>query len=157
MDDIAHILWSVAIFYHQSWLLAALFGILPDLLVFLPFFARKVLTGKVQTVRDLNPKKDVQFFSKWVVPWYSVTHSLLFVGFTVALCTVLFGYRVEYWAMLVHVLVDVPSHKRSWFGTKLFWPFSHWQFNGGDWPARDFMLANYTSLALVYGIRLFAY
>jgi hypothetical protein len=157
MDDIAHTLWSIAIFYQHEWWIAALFGILPDILVFAPFFIRKILFGRVRSVSDLTPKKDIYFFERWVLPMYSVTHSLVFVAFVVAACTHFFGYRVEYWAMLVHVLMDVPSHKRSWFGTKLLWPFSGWQFNGGDWPARDFMLANYTCIATVYAIRLFGY
>ncbi len=154
MDDLAHVLWSVAIFYHHAWWIAVLFGILPDLLVFVPFFIRKLMSGTVRSVADLNPKKDVKFFAKWVLPLYSITHSLIFVCGIVLVSSLLFGYHIEYWAMLVHVLVDVPSHKRSWFGTKLFWPFHNWQFNGGDWAARDFMLANYTALALVYAILL---
>jgi hypothetical protein len=57
--------------------------------------------------------------------------------------------------MLVHILVDAPSHRRSWFGTQLFWPFSRYQFNGVSWATREYMLGNYTALALVYGLRLF--
>lgn len=157
MDDIAHILWSIAIYYHGNWLLAAFFGILPDVLVFLPFYSVKLISGKIKSFEDAKPKHNVRFYNKWVLPYYGVVHSLVFVGFTVLVCSLLFGYHVEYWAMLVHVLVDVPSHVRSWFGTKLFWPFSQWQFNGGSWAARDFMLANYTCIALVYGLRLFGF
>jgi hypothetical protein len=157
VDDIAHILWSVAIYYHGEWWVAAVFGILPDLLVFVPFFFRKITTTRVRSLDDLNPKKDIAFFERWVLPWYGVTHSLVFVLATVGACSLLFGYRVEYWAMLIHVLMDIPSHPRSWFGTKLFWPFSQWQFNGGDWPARDFMLANYTAISAVYGVRLLGF
>lgn len=155
MDDIAHILWSIVIFYHGSWLLAALFGVLPDLLVFVPFYVMKAVKGKVRSVNDLKPKYDIAFYNKIVPAAYTITHSLVFVLGTVFVCSALFGYRTEYWALLVHVLVDAPSHRRSWFGTTLFWPFSTWQFNGVSWATRDFMLANYTAIAIAYGIRLF--
>jgi hypothetical protein len=155
MDDIAHILWSIVIYYHHSWFLAGLFGILPDIIVFVPFYTAKILSGKIRSFEQAKPKSDMQFYTKWVTPLYTITHSLLFVGLFVGACSLAFGYRLEYWAMLIHVLVDIPSHQRQWFGTKLFWPFHNWQFNGGNWATRDFMLANYTGIALAYCIRIF--
>ncbi len=155
MDDIAHILWSIVIFYHYDWWLAALFGILPDILVFVPFYLAKISTGNVRSTSDLKPKSNIAFYSRWVLPMYNWTHSLLFVAFVITVCSMIFGYHVEFWAMLIHVLVDVPSHQRQWFGTKLLYPFSHWQFNGGSWATRDFMLCNYACIALAYSIRLF--
>jgi hypothetical protein len=155
MDDIAHILWSIVIYYHYDWWVAALFGVLPDLLVFVPFYMAKILSGKVRRLEDLKPHSNIRYYEKWVQPMYNITHSLVFVLSVIGLCTLLFGYNVAYWAMLVHILVDIPSHERRWFGNMLFWPFSRWQFNGGSWATRNFMLANYTCLALAYGIRLF--
>jgi hypothetical protein len=154
MDDIAHVLWSIVIFYHYDWWVAALFGILPDLLVFVPFYLVRLKQGRIKRVKDAAPKSDVHFYERWVVPWYGVTHSLFFVLLVIGGCSLVFGYNVAYWAMLIHVLVDVPSHKREPFGTKLFWPFSQWRWNGGTWATRDFMLANYTCIAMAYGIRL---
>lgn len=155
MDDIGHILWSIALYYHHDWLLAALFGVLPDILVFVPFYAAKLAKGKVRSANDLKPKYDIGFYNKWVPRGYAITHSLLFFALILLSCSFIFGYRVEYWAMLVHILVDAPSHRRSWFGTQLFWPFSKYQFNGVSWATREYMLANYTALALVFGLRLF--
>lgn len=155
MDDIAHILWSIVIFYHGNWVLAALFGILPDVFVFIPFYIAKFLKGRLRSFEDCKPKGDVQFYNKWVLPMYNITHSLVVSLTLIAVLSATFGYHDEYWAMIIHILVDIPSHQRAWFGTKILWPFTHWQFNGGSWATRDFMLANYTCIALTYSIRLF--
>ena len=157
MDDIAHVLWSIAIYYHYNWLLAAIFGILPDVFVFTPFYVVKFFTGKIKSVEDCKPKNNIKFYNKWVPPMYNITHSVVVALVFIVLCSFVFGYHIEYWAMCIHILVDIPSHERAWFGTKIFWPFSHYQFNGGSWATRDFMLANYTCIALVYSIRLFGF
>lgn len=155
MDDIAHILWSIVIFYHHNWLLAAVFGILPDLFVFLPFYLLKFAHGKVKSVEDLKPGGDVAFYNQWVPRLYDVTHSLLVMSALLGVLTLIFGWHVAYLAAIVHIIVDIPSHERKWFGTKIWWPLSHFQFNGGSWATRDFMLANYTCIATAFGIRLF--
>ncbi len=156
MDDIAHVLWSIALFYHYDWWLAAIFGVLPDLVAFIPFYARRIILHRVRRVQDLRPKLyDVSFYPRWVSFLYNATHSIFVILAVIGVCSWLFSYRVEYWAMLIHVLVDIPSHRRQWFGTKILWPFSHWQFDGVSWASKDFMLANYTAIALVFGVRLF--
>ena len=155
MDDIAHILWSIVIYYHHNWIVAAFFGILPDILVFVPFYVMKFLNKKLQSVEDTKPKGNIAFYNKWVPKLYDVTHSIPVALVIITSCTLIFGYHIEYWAMIIHILVDIPSHERKWFGTKIFWPFSHFQFNGGSWATRDFMLANYTCIVLAYSVRLF--
>lgn len=155
MDDIAHVLWSIVIYYHYDWWLAALFGVLPDLLAFFPFYARKFMRGKLRRADDVKPNYDINFYSKWVGWLYDATHSIFLVVTIIGACTLAFGYHIEYWAMLIHVLVDVPSHRRQWFGTRLLWPISRWQFNGVSWATREFLLANYTCIALAFSIRLF--
>lgn len=157
MDDVAHILWSIIIFYNYSWWIAALFGILPDILAFVPFYTYKFLKGNIKNVNDVQPNHNIAFYKKWVTQVYDATHSVPVAILVIAICTFLFGYHLEYWAMIIHILADIPSHRRAWFGTKIFWPFSNFQFNGTSWATRDFMLANYTGLALVYAIRLFGF
>lgn len=157
MDDIAHILWSVVIYYHYNFWLAALFGILPDILVFGPFYILKLLAGKIKTVEDAKPKGDMRFYNKWVSKLYDITHSAPVAIAIITACSLIWGYHIEYWAMVIHIIVDIPSHDRSWFGTRIFWPFSKFQFNGGSWATRDFMIANYTCIALAYMVRLFGF
>lgn len=157
MDDIAHILWSIVIFYHYDWWLAAAFGILPDLLVFAPFYLIKLAKGKIKRIEDTRPKRDIRFYNTWVPPLYDMTHSIPIALAFIAVCSFLFGYHVEYFAMIIHIIVDIPSHPKQWFGTKLFWPFTKYQLNGGSWATRDFMLANYTCIALAYMVRLFGF
>ena len=43
---------------------------------------------------------------------------------------------------LLHILIDVPTHSKAYYATKIFWPLSDWGFDGIPWWNRWFWALN---------------
>ena len=148
MDIFAHGLWTWAIFHNNKryvWL-AALFGVLPDMLSFGILFAANLLTGNFHRGRP-----SLNSIPKYVFESYNYTHSL--VVFAIAFVAVYAITKQWFWPMtawVIHILIDIPTHSTRFFPTPFLWPFSDYVFNGISWGTPWFMLVNYLSLLIVY-------
>ncbi|MGV8169246.1 MAG: hypothetical protein ACP5N3_04285 [Candidatus Nanoarchaeia archaeon] len=159
MDVLAHALWGLIVFHSLSlnyWLIA-LFSILPDLVSFVPWMIHNLVTkGRIYNSKDWkNRTKMIKSIPKYVFRLYDITHSLVISGF---IFLVLFFTVKEYsYYMLpwmLHIIIDIPSHPRDFFGTPILFPFSNFKFNGIPWSHKWFMIINYSSIIIVGGILL---
>ncbi|MBK7140455.1 MAG: hypothetical protein IPH75_00065 [bacterium] len=156
MDVLAHALWTNLAFSEAPLPVrgaAIALSVLPDLIPFTPtavrqfFSARKDQSGNPKP----RPRPEEMHFSRWAYRAYDVTHSLLVFGAVFAagwlwmgsVPWVLFGW-------LGHILVDIPTHTRAFFGTPIFWPISNYKFDGISWGERWFMRLNYGGIILMY-------
>ncbi|HPV46673.1 MAG TPA: hypothetical protein PLD40_03685 [Kiritimatiellia bacterium] len=101
------------------------FGILPDALSLGIYFLSDLLMGRSLTWQGIPP---------WVFFLYNTTHSLLGMALILGLLAWRFpALRLPLLAWPLHVLMDVPTHGESVWGTPLLWPFSSWTFSGWNW------------------------
>jgi hypothetical protein len=154
VDTFSHGLWGVATLRAARrdtpaggsqrtirWWLAAIAGMAPDLLFFIPSrldlwitTGNPGLRGSVEA--DIwraggppLPPELVYAYDKY----YVKTHSLVLVAIVVlALWTA--GKRRWTWLALpyaLHILMDIPTHER--YRTQPLWPLSSWQLHGLTW------------------------
>ncbi len=147
MDVVAHFLWTFALYFKRKerWL-AALFGVLPDILSFGPFFIVNLLFQGLKF-----GKPEVSSIPPYIFTIYNLTHSLiifLFVFCLVFLLTKKVHYFLGGW--LLHILIDIPTHTKEFFPTPFLWPISDFKVSIFSWGTPWFMILNYTSLLFVY-------
>ena len=148
MDILAHFLWTYVIYfrYKTHRLLAAFFGIFPDLGSFGFFFLLSLFSGTLEFGKpELSSIPNYVFFS------YNLTHSLI-AAFFVILVIYLLTKRIP-WILggwILHILIDIPTHTDSFFPTPFLWPLSNFTFNGISWADKEFLIINYSLLILVY-------
>lgn len=148
MDIFAHALWTYAIYSKTPYaLLAVIFGVFPDLVSFSLFFVKTLLKG------NLNFKKPkVSSVPKYIFTIYDITHSLVIFFIT----TIIVGLLIKSipWFMggwLIHIVLDIPTHKTDFFPTPFLWPVSNYKFKRGTtWDSKKFLIINYTLILLVY-------
>ncbi len=156
MDFIAHILWSFIIF-HGSWDLlriglAVFFGILPDLALTPIFFKFVFNRDKFDRKRFIKQTPD------YVFKLYNSTHSIIVFLIFFIPALIIFGEpALLMTAWLIHVLVDIPTHEKNFFGTKFLYPLSDYSINGFSWANKWFLIVNYTLIIffivlILYGI-----
>jgi hypothetical protein len=145
MDIFAHFLWTFAIYWqHPKRWLAGFIGMVPDLLAFGPVFIMNIFTGH-RGVPSLSS------IPSYVYAMYNITHSL--VTFTILALILWFAARKWFWLLggwLLHIIIDVPTHTNAFFPTPFLWPISTLKFSGISWGTPWFMLANYSSLFVLY-------
>jgi hypothetical protein len=128
---------------------AVFFGVAPDLVGFAPAFFYMLFSG-----HSFGPKafdSGVWVF-KFASEAYNYTHSLvIFVG--VALIVAALRNGRIYWPMfgwLLHILIDIPSHK-DFYETPFLFPLSNYRFSHGvSWAHPTYMFINYGALIIVY-------
>ena len=145
MDVLAHFLWINALFYKRkkAWL-AGLFGVLPDVISFGPFI---ILYFFMDGVRFGKP----DYFPNSLQLIYNLSHSL--VIFTIVIFGIYFLTKKIYWYLFgwgLHILMDIPTHARDFFPTKFLYPLSNITFDGYSWGQKDFLIVNWSLLAVVY-------
>lgn len=169
MDIIAHSLWTAAVAKAANkkkskplnvWL-AAFWGIFPDLFAFaipFTFMLLAVFHGQAH-LTDFGPHLVAKDIPKTITHWidvaeglYNISHSLivflLFFAFGSGLLKRPF-YEMLGW--LLHILIDIPTHKIDLFPTPVFWPLSNWHFTHGvSWGTWHFQLINYSLMAVVF-------
>src|SRR3989338_297203 len=98
MDILAHGLWSYAVFHKKKYVwLAALFGILPDILSFGILFIINLLNGSLR--RGPPPLSSLP---DWLYSAYNMTHSLvvfLVVFIVIYLITKKWFWPLSAWAI----------------------------------------------------------
>jgi len=169
MDVLAHTLWTNALFhlkYHNQRrlrYLAAFFGVLPDFLSFVPAFIFLLFSGF-----RLRPETLLDTSANWTLNFaeisYNFTHSIVIFAGIFLLVTLVGNWYVYakspstykfwfFWPMLgwlLHILIDIPSH-RDIYETPFLFPISDYKFGHGvSWAHPVFMAINYSSLIVVY-------
>jgi len=152
MDIISHGLWGGIIFGRKKHFIAAvLFGILPDLLAFGPFFIYAQLKGI-----HFHRQPPLEIIPSWVFPVYDWGHSLLLS------CLVYVVLRMVskeiswcYLAWPLHILIDIPTHSAEFFPTKFLYPFSEFIIDGRSWASPSIWYPNVIMLVILYSIFIF--
>jgi len=144
MDTFAHAFWSFIIFHTQEYVwLAVLFGMLPDLLSWTIYLVRNFIVN-----RKLRPPK-ISKVPKWVFTLYGITHSVFVMGTGFLLVFFIFGTLPLFLlAWTIHVLIDIPTHRRDFLPTPFLWPISKYAFPGISWGTKKFMTVNYSLISL---------
>jgi len=91
------------------------------------------------------------FFLAWIMCWYMFKHKSEISTHKHTLyqpsrCT-------PYWEMtgwLIHIVMDIPTHSKTFYPTLFLWPLSDWHFDGISWVNMWFIIINYTSLLIVF-------
>jgi len=150
MDIISHGLINNLIFkelpmQERAWAIAL--GMLPDLIsfsgVFQFEFFKKLLFFK---------KIPHSFIPDYVFKIYNVTHSLVIWAVAFGIFW-LFGWyttAIVFIGWAVHIVIDIFTHSAQSFPTKIFWPFSNWNYSGFTWSSFKFLAIEYFILALLY-------
>ncbi|HEX3095637.1 MAG TPA: metal-dependent hydrolase [Patescibacteria group bacterium] len=170
MDVFAHVLWTNAVFhvkYHKQRrlrYLAAFFGVLPDLISFTPVFLYMILLGKVITPELLMENKSGVF--NYALQSYQYTHSLVVFAVGLIIITAVGnlylyfkkGAMYRFWffwpllGYLLHILIDIPSHK-GLYETPFLYPLSNVRFTHGlSWSDPTYMVVNYGSIVVIYAV-----
>lgn len=150
MDMISHALLTNLVFKDaptEQRLLATFFGIMPDLIsfggLFNMNFVRKLFFYK-------HPPMSV--YPRYVMTLYKAFHSLV-IWLIVFLLLLLFN--LKWWAIAIcgwglHIVIDIFTHSKRAFPTKILWPFSEFFFSGLSWSNKWFMLFNYLMILFLY-------
>jgi hypothetical protein len=156
MDILSHALWTNLLYAEAPLSVRATaiaLSVLPDAIAFAPTTARHFLArrkGPAKPAKPDQPPADLHF-DRWSYRSYDVTHSLTVWLLAFGACWyVMENIPWALFAWLVHILVDIPTHTRSFFGTPFLWPFSNYKFDGISWGERWFMRLNYGSLLVMY-------
>jgi hypothetical protein len=134
MDIVAHALWSYIIFYkHPKRWLAVLFGVLPDIVTFLPHLFSEHFSGR-QAIFDFI---------------YQYTHSLFLFFIIFGLFWSFFGARSLFGAAWgVHIVFDIFTHPTSYYPTPFLFPFVSPEVLAFDYRGFGFLIVNYFFIIL---------
>lgn len=142
MDYLAHGLWSFIAFHKTKRpKYAVYFGLLPDTFSWVIYFFYNVLVGTVGRPDLLN-------IPHWAMTLYGLTHSLIIFFIVIAFVYLISrSVPIYVWAWLLHILIDIPTHSRTFLPTPFLWPVSLYAFPGISWGTPWFMVLNYVLLA----------
>lgn len=153
MDYFAHGFWSYLFFYHRKKVLwAVFFGVLPDTFSWVPYFFYRLFNNGLQFAKP-------QLFQlpDWVQTLYGFSHSII-VCAIVFLIVFLVKKKIPYYMLpwpLLHILVDIPTHRQDFLPTPFLWPISDYAFPGISWANPWFMGVNYSLIVLFFIYRKF--
>ncbi len=153
MDIISHGLWGGVAFGRRnkkSFWLSFLFGIMPDVLAFGPFFA-SVFLGLQKGPQFSSEPPDPGLIPLYVHRLYSMSHSLII--FTLLFAALWIIRQKPFWefsAWGAHILVDIPTHSYQFFPTPFLWPLSNITVNGVPWGNPWIFIPNVTLLITLY-------
>lgn len=157
MDIFSHGLWAAAPFYrkkHKTFWIAFLFGVLPDLVAFVPHTFLMILGPERHPLFTRPP---ISLINPLTFNLYSVTHSFVIFAAVFALAYFL-NKKKPYWLMWgwgLHILADIPTHSVKFFATPFLWPLSDFRVNGIPWSNPRFIVFNYSALILVYAMLIY--
>ncbi len=152
MDIVSHGLWggvAAGRASKKNYKLAFLFGVLPDLISFVPQFVYMVLSPEAAHFKGGPP--DPATILPLTYALYNITHSL--VIFSILFALVWFVRQKPLIPLLawgLHILCDIPTHSVEFFPTPFLWPLADVKVNGFSWGQGWFMILNYSLLILVY-------
>lgn len=147
MDIVSHALWGGLTFGRKSkktFLIAGLFGSLPDLFSFTFTVLGRFWSG------NFIPESFHQI-PRYVHNLYNISHSLV-IALPFVLVAVLIwkkaGWLVAAWPL--HILFDIGSHDLRFFPTPYAWPFNTPFFPGTTWHTPWVFFMNWGVLILLY-------
>lgn len=150
MDIISHALLTNLVFKdapEAQRIIATIFGVAPDLVsfggMFNMTFVKKILFFK---------KPPAGLFPPYVLKIYAICHSLivwLFI-FLLLLISGLQWLAIAWFGWGFHIILDIFTHNRRAFPTRILWPFSDFAFSGLAWSNKWFMLFNYLLILFLY-------
>ncbi len=166
MDIAAHALWAgagvVLLVRHRP--LPVPIGVatvalaaLPDLMHILPVAAWamvNVLPAEFMTYTRALPER-VQALPESVELWSHHLHCIFHSG-VIAMAVTLVAWRRSrvFWLPLAgwwsHILIDVFTHSDDFFPSPVLYPLTYRGFDGVAWNTPWFVVANYSTLALVW-------
>ncbi len=149
MDVFAHGLWGGITFGRKKFFgLAMLFGVLPDLLAFGPFFVIKLVHRTLQF-----GKPNLADIPSWVFSSYDLSHSL-FTALVLYGIIRYFNQTLAYTflAYPLHILCDIFTHSKSFFPTPFLFPVSDFKVGGIFWGNPVFMIVNYAAIITAYAL-----
>lgn len=156
MDIISHGLYGGVAFGRKSkkdYAIAFLFGILPDLVAFGPFFLLAFLGFAPLPFDRIEPPNN-NLIPSYVHSIYNMSHSLVIYGLFFALLWVLgkkaFAMLTLGWPL--HIIVDMPLHTKNFFPTPFLWPVSDLHIDGIPWSRPYIFLPNVIFIIIVYSI-----
>jgi len=148
MDILAHGLWGgVAFGWKKKYGWAFSFGVLPDLLAFGPFFIYRLFAGTTTF-----GKPELSAIPPAVFTAYNFSHSLFTAIAILLVIRFLISKELAAAALAypLHILLDIPTHDKTFFPTPFLFPVSDYRVDGFSWGNAYFMIFNYTSLAAGY-------
>lgn len=154
MDIISHGLYGGVGFGRKSkrtYLVAFLFGILPDALSFGIYFIL-ALFGVFEFGRMASGPPDPQLIPQFVYIMYDITHSFVIYALF-ALILYAFRRKTLLWLTLgwpLHILVDIPTHSNAFFPTPFLWPLSDFSVNGIPWSNPWIFFPNVALIITLY-------
>ena len=161
MDILAHALWTNITFFKKyktekkSRWWAVFFGIFPDLVSFSPVFLFYLLF-KLTEIAWIGGLRD-WFWHNYSAQSYNYSHSLVTFGLVFLVALVIRRGRA-YWPLLgwaLHIMLDIFTHP-SFYQTPFLFPLSNFKNHYAiSWADPRFMLVNYGSMAIVYGLVYF--
>lgn len=155
MDIVSHVLWGGAALGRKKrsdFVLAAAFSLWPD------FFGEGIMFLLVILGLPGMPglehgHPDITEFPAYAQGFYNASHSLVLFSLVFALVWLLKKkpfLPLAAWGL--HVLIDIPTHSYNLFPTPFLWPFSDFKVDGIGWDRPLVLAANFSLLAVVYGI-----
>jgi len=168
MDILAHGLWAGAAGRAinlkkknplKVWW-AVFWGLMPDLFAFGPAFlwlGWSLVVGNLSMADWPRPEK-IEPIGHESWPIFQLANSLYNISHSLAIFLLMAGLVAFFakkipWEMggwLLHILIDIPTHSYKFYPTPFLWPFSNWKFDGWSWGNLEFMIINYSLLALAY-------
>lgn len=172
MDIFSHALWAAAAYKGLSrkkesnkksrWKMiwAGFWGVFPDFFAFtIPFIwsAWAIFSGTIDFSQLPSPN-ELEPMAQETLPAFGLAHSLYnfshsLIVFLLVWILVFILSKRPIWVMggwLLHIFIDIPTHSAEFYPTPLFWPISHWSFDGFLWSNPWFLFINYLGLAVVY-------
>lgn len=163
MDFFSHGLWGGLVFGRKSkksYLLAMIFGMLPDALSFGVFIVAGILgivklpyssSNPASPSASLGGPPDLASIPTWVGQLYNPTHSLIVFALIFGLAWLIFKRPVwELGAWGLHVFVDIFTHSYKFFPTPFLWPMSQFKVNGIPWSSPIIFIPDIILLVVLY-------
>lgn len=153
MDILSHGLWTNVVYLkcrrRDRWWAVA-FALLPDLIPFGPFFFQELA---VHGIHD-GPPTFAPAALAWITATYQFTHSLIVFVAVFGIVTLCRRGRMvlPMLAWGLHVLTDIPTHRRTFFPTPFLWPLSDYSVDAISWADPRFFYPNLLALVVVYVI-----
>jgi len=171
MDILAHGLWAAAAakacnlknkkpsIKKLNALIAAFWGVFPDLFAFTIPFAWLILGPFFgDTVPRLGPPEHGEpppIDSHWVFhlasTLYNYSHSIVIFLVVIGIIQLMkkrIPWEIGGW--LLHILIDIPTHSYEFYPTPFLWPISNFMINGLPWATPWFFLSTYAALVIAY-------
>ena len=152
MDIISHALWGGIAFgrkNRRSFLLATLFGLMPDLLSFGVLIIVMLISGQTPDWSNGAPESiSIPVYARTLYNW---THSLLVFIWVFSIVWIYFRKPVlELTAWGLHVLMDIFTHTDRFFPTPFLWPLSDSTVSFIPWSDPRIFVTNVFLLSVLY-------